>query len=63
MSLYVSLVQSDYLFFDLRNNAGKFTHEHAISEDGIEMTFATNYLGKNWRKKLKLLFIQFIWAK
>ncbi|KAE8730705.1 putative trehalase-like [Hibiscus syriacus] len=29
------------------NNAGKFAHEHAISEDGIEMTFATNYLGKN----------------
>ncbi|CAI9093371.1 OLC1v1028857C1 [Oldenlandia corymbosa var. corymbosa] len=29
----------------LINNAGKFTHEHAISEDGIEMTFATNYLG------------------
>nr|CAD1835464.1 unnamed protein product [Ananas comosus var. bracteatus] len=29
----------------LINNAGKFSHEHAISEDGIEMTFATNYLG------------------
>ncbi|KAL0016084.1 hypothetical protein SO802_003153 [Lithocarpus litseifolius] len=29
----------------LINNAGKFTHEHAISEDGVEMTFATNYLG------------------
>ncbi|CDP12201.1 unnamed protein product [Coffea canephora] len=29
----------------LINNAGKFTQEHAISEDGIEMTFATNYLG------------------
>ncbi|GAV68697.1 adh_short domain-containing protein [Cephalotus follicularis] len=29
----------------LINNAGKFAHEHAISEDGIEMTFATNYLG------------------
>lgn len=29
-----------------RNNAGKFSHEHAMSEDGIEMTFATNYLGK-----------------
>lgn len=29
-----------------RNNAGKFAHQHAISEDGIEMTFATNYLGK-----------------
>ncbi|KAF3434221.1 hypothetical protein FNV43_RR25324 [Rhamnella rubrinervis] len=29
----------------LINNAGKFAHDHAISEDGIEMTFATNYLG------------------
>ncbi|KAJ0959669.1 hypothetical protein J5N97_000675 [Dioscorea zingiberensis] len=29
----------------LINNAGKFSHEHAISEDGVEMTFATNYLG------------------
>ncbi|OWM85188.1 hypothetical protein CDL15_Pgr027975 [Punica granatum] len=31
--------------FASENNAGKFTHNHAISEDGIEMTFATNYLG------------------
>ncbi|KAK9668433.1 hypothetical protein RND81_13G060300 [Saponaria officinalis] len=29
----------------LINNAGKFSHAHGISEDGIEMTFATNYLG------------------
>lgn len=29
----------------IRNNAGRLAHEHAISEDGIEMTFATNYLG------------------
>ncbi|XP_010252832.1 PREDICTED: short-chain dehydrogenase TIC 32, chloroplastic-like [Nelumbo nucifera] len=29
----------------LINNAGKFSHEHAVTEDGIEMTFATNYLG------------------
>lgn len=29
-----------------RNNAGKFAEEHAISEDGVEMTFATNYLGE-----------------
>lgn len=29
----------------LINNAGKFSHGHGISEDGIEMTFATNYLG------------------
>ncbi|MBA0801704.1 hypothetical protein Gohar_012053 [Gossypium harknessii] len=30
----------------LINNAGRFAHHHAVSEDGIEMTFATNYLGK-----------------
>ncbi|XVF53129.1 hypothetical protein PTKIN_Ptkin05aG0075300 [Pterospermum kingtungense] len=30
----------------LINNAGKFAHEHEISEDGIEMTFTTNYLAK-----------------
>ncbi|XP_022145404.1 short-chain dehydrogenase TIC 32, chloroplastic isoform X4 [Momordica charantia] len=29
----------------LINNAGRFCYEHAISEDGIEMTFTTNYLG------------------
>ncbi|KAI9108399.1 hypothetical protein K1719_020590 [Acacia pycnantha] len=29
----------------LINNAGKFAHHHAISEDGFEMSFATNYLG------------------
>ncbi|MED6145896.1 hypothetical protein PIB30_029380 [Stylosanthes scabra] len=29
----------------LINNAGKFPHEHLMSEDGVEMTFATNYLG------------------
>lgn len=29
----------------LINNAGKFAHHHAISEDGFEITFATNYLG------------------
>ncbi|XP_020584038.1 short-chain dehydrogenase TIC 32, chloroplastic-like [Phalaenopsis equestris] len=29
----------------LINNAGKFSHNHSLSEDGIEMTFATNYLG------------------
>ena len=41
--------------FDLRNNAGKFTHEHAISEDGVEMTFATNYLGKLFKYIIKLV--------
>ncbi|KAK9076636.1 hypothetical protein SSX86_004970 [Deinandra increscens subsp. villosa] len=29
----------------LINNAGKFSYDYGISEDGIEMTFATNYLG------------------
>ncbi|KAI3792656.1 hypothetical protein L2E82_06543 [Cichorium intybus] len=29
----------------LINNAGKFSQNHCISEDGMEMTFATNYLG------------------
>ncbi|KAI3707140.1 hypothetical protein L6452_25394 [Arctium lappa] len=29
----------------LINNAGRFSHDHCISEDGMEMTFATNYLG------------------
>ncbi|XP_030951763.1 short-chain dehydrogenase TIC 32, chloroplastic [Quercus lobata] len=38
----------------LINNAGKFTHEHAISEDGVEMTFATNYLGHFLLTKLLL---------
>ncbi|KAK9275783.1 hypothetical protein L1049_023052 [Liquidambar formosana] len=38
----------------LINNAGKFSHEHAISEDGIEMTFATNYLGHFLLTKLLL---------
>ncbi|KAL4361635.1 hypothetical protein GQ457_04G037990 [Hibiscus cannabinus] len=38
----------------LINNAGKFAHEHAISEDGIEMTFATNYLGHFLLTKLLL---------
>ncbi|PKI51717.1 hypothetical protein CRG98_027880 [Punica granatum] len=27
------------------SSLSSFTHNHAISEDGIEMTFATNYLG------------------
>lgn len=38
----------------LINNAGKFSHGHAISEDGIEMTFATNYLGHFLLTKLLL---------
>ncbi|KAM0981904.1 hypothetical protein TB2_014597 [Malus domestica] len=38
----------------LINNAGKFAHGHAISEDGIEMTFATNYLGHFLLTKLLL---------
>ncbi|KAM0015603.1 putative very-long-chain 3-oxoacyl-CoA reductase [Helianthus debilis subsp. tardiflorus] len=38
----------------LINNAGKFSYEHGISEDGIEMTFATNYLGHFLLTKLLL---------
>ncbi|KAI4315562.1 hypothetical protein L6164_028358 [Bauhinia variegata] len=38
----------------LINNAGKFAHEHAISKDGFEMTFATNYLGHFLLTKLLL---------
>lgn len=38
----------------LINNAGKFAHQHAVSEDGIEMTFATNYLGHFLLTKLLL---------
>ncbi|KAG0452015.1 hypothetical protein HPP92_026185 [Vanilla planifolia] len=30
----------------LINNAGRFVYEQAASEDGIELTFATNYLGE-----------------
>ncbi|KAG0451999.1 hypothetical protein HPP92_026192 [Vanilla planifolia] len=30
----------------LINNAGRFVYEQAVSEDGIELTFATNYLGE-----------------
>jgi retinol dehydrogenase-12 len=29
----------------LINNAGKFADRFALSDDGVEMTFATNYLG------------------
>ncbi|XP_073027237.1 short-chain dehydrogenase TIC 32 B, chloroplastic-like [Primulina eburnea] len=38
----------------LINNAGKFSYDHAISEDGVEMTFATNYLGHFLLSKLLL---------
>ncbi|CAN6864719.1 unnamed protein product, partial [Brassica oleracea] len=38
----------------LINNAGKYAHKHAISEDGVEMTFATNYLGHFLLTKLLL---------
>ncbi|WOL10037.1 short-chain dehydrogenase TIC 32, chloroplastic [Canna indica] len=39
----------------LINNAGKFSHDHAISENGVEMTFATNYLGHFLLTKLLLI--------
>ncbi|MCL7033853.1 hypothetical protein MKW94_022757 [Papaver nudicaule] len=38
----------------LVNNAGKFSHDYGISEDGIEMTFATNYLGHDLLTNLLL---------
>ncbi|CAL9125006.1 unnamed protein product [Musa textilis] len=38
----------------LINNAGKFSYEHAVSEDGVEVTFATNYLGHFLLTKLLL---------
>ncbi|PWA89981.1 Glucose/ribitol dehydrogenase [Artemisia annua] len=38
----------------LINNAGKFAYDHGISEDGVEMTFATNYLGHFLLTKLLL---------
>ncbi|XP_038876602.1 short-chain dehydrogenase TIC 32 A, chloroplastic-like isoform X2 [Benincasa hispida] len=38
----------------LINNAGRFCYERASSEDGIEMTFATNYLGHFLLTKLLL---------
>ncbi|KAK4420343.1 Short-chain dehydrogenase B, chloroplastic [Sesamum alatum] len=38
----------------LINNAGRFSYDHGVSEDGIEMTFATNYLGHFLLTKLLL---------
>nr|GMD68457.1 short-chain dehydrogenase TIC 32, chloroplastic-like [Ipomoea batatas]GMD80660.1 short-chain dehydrogenase TIC 32, chloroplastic-like [Ipomoea batatas]GME15434.1 short-chain dehydrogenase TIC 32, chloroplastic-like [Ipomoea batatas] len=38
----------------LINNAGKFAYKHSVSEDGIEMSFATNYLGHFLLTKLLL---------
>ncbi|KAG0486067.1 hypothetical protein HPP92_008162 [Vanilla planifolia] len=38
----------------LINNAGRFVYEQAVSEDGIELTFATNYLGHFLLTKLLL---------
>ncbi|XP_047976348.1 short-chain dehydrogenase TIC 32 B, chloroplastic-like [Salvia hispanica] len=38
----------------LINNAGKFSYDHGVTEDGIEMTFATNYLGHFLLTKLLL---------
>lgn len=34
-----------FLFYVCSNNAGKYSHRLEYSEDKIEMTFATNYLG------------------
>ncbi|KAL1556384.1 NADP-retinol dehydrogenase [Salvia divinorum] len=38
----------------LINNAGKFSYDHGVTEDRIEMTFATNYLGHFLLTKLLL---------
>ncbi|XP_010545013.1 PREDICTED: short-chain dehydrogenase TIC 32, chloroplastic-like [Tarenaya hassleriana] len=38
----------------LINNAGKYAQKHSITEDGIEMTFVTNYLGHFLLTKLLL---------
>ncbi|KAG0462262.1 hypothetical protein HPP92_020738 [Vanilla planifolia] len=38
----------------LINNAGKFSHNYALSEDSVELTFATNYLGHFLLTKLLL---------
>ncbi|KAJ3691174.1 hypothetical protein LUZ61_020338 [Rhynchospora tenuis] len=51
VSLFLSL---DLPLNLLINNAGKFSDRHAVSEDGVEMTFATNYLGHFLLTKLLL---------
>ncbi|XAR70138.1 Very-long-chain 3-oxoacyl-CoA reductase [Bertholletia excelsa] len=52
---FVSEFESLNLHLNLLiNNAGKFSHDCAISDDGVEMTFATNYLGHFLLTKLLL---------
>lgn len=36
-----------FYFFSPRNNAGVYSKNLEFSEDKIEMTFATNYLGNS----------------
>lgn len=43
----------DFSFF--RNNAGIMFCPYQLSEDGIEMQFATNHLGENAKLKSSLL--------
>ncbi|KAL9242947.1 hypothetical protein vseg_016901 [Gypsophila vaccaria] len=55
VSNFVNLFHSLHLPLNLLiNNAGQFSHAHAISDDGIEITFATNYLGHFLLTKLLL---------
>nr|XP_009385241.1 PREDICTED: short-chain dehydrogenase TIC 32, chloroplastic-like [Musa acuminata subsp. malaccensis] len=52
---FVSLFLALHLPLNLLiNNAGRMVYEHAVSEDGVEMTFATNYLGHFLLTKLLL---------
>ncbi|CAA7391903.1 unnamed protein product [Spirodela intermedia] len=52
---FVSRFESLHLPLHLLiNNAGRFSHGHDISVDGVEMTFATNYLGHYLLTKLLL---------
>jgi hypothetical protein len=44
-------------FHPFSNNAGKYADRFAVSEDGVEMTFATNYLGTASRLNHRMVTI------